>query len=99
MTMAQLNKEFRKKVARELFKLRELWLEMRRDGLGIESDDGTRSPEEEFLLAQAEWAFELFTRVHLSNTLGISDYHRAIIEGGFPEAPEFPEPEEEPEGE
>lgn len=91
MTVTQINKDFRKKVARELFKLRELWLEMRREGLGIESDDGTRSPEEEFLLAQAEWAFELFTRSHLTKVMGTEELYRAQIASEFPEPPEFPD--------
>tara|TARA_Y100000593_G_scaffold12640_2_gene23382 strand:+ start:25303 stop:25590 length:288 start_codon:yes stop_codon:yes gene_type:complete len=80
-----LNRDFRRRVARELAKLRDLWVDMRRDGLGIESDDGTRSPEEEFLLAEAEFAFSLFARAHLTKTMGTSSWHKAMINGQFPE--------------
>jgi hypothetical protein len=92
---AQINKDFRRRVARELFKLRELWLDMRREGLGMESDEGTRSPEQEWLLSQAEWAFEMFARVHLSQVLGVNDYYRAAIVSQFPEFPDEDEDDED----
>ena len=88
MTGTQINKDFRKRVSKELCRLRELWLEMRREGLGIESDDGTRSPEEEFLIAQAEWAFELFTRKHLTEVMGTTEHYKAMIISHFPEFPD-----------
>ena len=68
---------------------------MRRDGLGIESDDGTRTPEQDFLIEQAEWVFSLFARVHLTKVMGTSDYHKAMIVSHFPEFPEADEDEEE----
>lgn len=90
-----IHKDFRRKVTRELSRLRDLWVDMRRDGLGIESDDGTRSPEQEFLLAEAEWCFSLFARAHLAEVMGTTAWYKAVIVSQFPEFPDAADEEDD----